>query len=237
MIKSKEELKSAIEKAESHKMDEGLRVLVCAGTGCVANGSLEVFSALQEEVADLDLPVKVGLMEENDVTIKISGCHGFCEQGPLVKMQPGGLLYTAVTVDDVKDIVEDTIIAGNIIEDLIFEGPDKNKYSEEEEIPFYANQDRITLKNCGNIDPEDIQDYFAVGGYSALSKALFQMTPEEVCKEVLDSGLRGRGGAGFPTGRKWLFTRQAEGDQKYVIVNGDEGDPGAFMDRSIMEGD
>ncbi len=242
MLKTLTDLNQAVEKAGEMIKKEGLQILVCAGTGCVANGSLEVFADLQEKTRELKLPIKVKLMDEEEeshdnVTVKISGCHGFCEKGPLVKILPMGLLYTNVKQKDVDKIVEDTLKAGKLVKKLVFKSPDKELYPREEEIPFYVLQNRVTLENCGNIDPEDINDYFATGGYTALSKVLFEMSPAEVCKEVLDSGLRGRGGAGFPTGRKWEFTRRAEADQKYVIINGDEGDPGAFMDRSVMEGD
>ncbi|ACL68942.1 NADH-quinone oxidoreductase subunit NuoF [Halothermothrix orenii] len=239
MIKSKTDLEEAIKKAKDKLQEEGLRILVCAGTGCVAGGSLEIFDELKKKVENLSLPVKVGLLEEKEsnVTVKTSGCHGFCEKGPLVKIEPLGILFTKVSQDDVDEIINDTIKAGKLVDKLIYKSPDGEAYSNEKEIPFYANQNRIALSNCGNIDPEDLDDYLAHGGYKALSKALLEMSPEEVCKEVTESGLRGRGGGGFPTGKKWEFAYREKADQKYVIVNGDEGDPGAFMDRSIMEGD
>ncbi|MCF8009219.1 MAG: NADH-quinone oxidoreductase subunit NuoF, partial [Halanaerobiales bacterium] len=241
MINTREELDKAVKKSKKLIKDEGLKILVCAGTGCVANGSLDVFDELKKQVKELNLPIKVELFDDkntkDNVTVKKSGCHGFCEQGPLVKFEPIGILYRGVKKRDVEDIVNKTLNNGEIVERLLYKSPDKKSYSKEEEIPFYVNQQRVTLKNCGNIDPEDINDYLAEDGYLALSKVLFEYTPKEVCKIVKKSGLRGRGGAGFPTGLKWNFTRKAKSDQKYVIINGDEGDPGAFMDRSVMEGD
>ena len=240
MYNTREDLQNAVEASKKYIEDEGLKVLVCAGTGCVANGSLEIFDKLQEKVEDIDLPIKVELFEEDNeqnISVKKSGCHGFCEQGPLVKFEPIGLLYKGVKDKDIDDIVEKTLVNGEIIEDLLYESKEGKRFSKEYDIPFYVHQDRVTLENCGNIDPEDIQDYLAEDGYQAFSKVLFELNPKKVCDIVSESGLRGRGGAGFPTGTKWNFTREEDADQKYVIVNGDEGDPGAFMDRSVMEGD
>jgi NADH-quinone oxidoreductase subunit F len=240
VFKTRKELDNAIQTSKKKISKEGLQVLVCAGTGCVANGSIKIFENLKNKIEKLDLPINISLMEENtneNITVKKSGCHGFCEQGPLVKVEPLGLLYKGVEKKDVDSIIEDSLVEGNLIEDLLYKDQDGVSYCKENEIPFYINQNRITLKNCGNIDPENIEDYLAEDGYQALSEVLFELSPEKVCDIVSESGLRGRGGAGFPTGTKWNFTRQEEADQKYVIVNGDEGDPGAFMDRSVMEGD
>src|SRR6056297_3448014 len=234
---TKEDLKKAIEVSQDKLNEQGLKVLVCAGTGCVANGSIEIFNKLQKKIKNLNETIKIELFEEDNITAKKSGCHGFCERGPLVKFEPIGLLYNEVKLEDVDDIIEKTLKKGEVIEDLLYESKEGKRFSKEYDIPFYVHQDRVTLENCGNIDPEDIQDYLAEDGYQALSKVLFELKPKEVCNIVSDSGLRGRGGAGFPTGTKWNFTRKEKADQKYVIVNGDEGDPGAFMDRSVMEGD
>ena len=207
-------------------------ILVCAGTGCLAKGSLGVAEALRKTVAaaGIDLTVKTG--------IKTVGCQGFCEKGPLVILHPESIFYTGVTPDDAHAIIYESVIGGKPIDNLLYHEPGEEigikKYLE---IPFFAGQQRIALRNVGTIDPLDLYDYIAHGGYSSLFKALYSMKPEEVILEVEQSGLRGRGGGGFPTGRKWRTTAFAESDTRYVICNGDEGDPGAFMDRSIMEGD
>ncbi|MEI6287017.1 MAG: NADH-quinone oxidoreductase subunit NuoF [Bacillota bacterium] len=205
-------------------------VLICAGTGCASSGSKRVFSAFESEIA------KKGLSEE--IKIVETGCHGFCEAGPLVIIYPEGTFYVRVGVNDVTEIVENHLYKGRIVERLLFK--DKMtlasvpKYSE---IDFYKKQIRMVLANCGQIDPDSIDEYIANGGYEALGKALTEMTPDQVVDEVKKSGLRGRGGGGFPTGMKWSFTKGAAGDKKYVVCNADEGDPGAFMDRSVLEGD
>jgi NADH-quinone oxidoreductase subunit F len=209
------------------------RVLVCAGTGCVANGSLLVLERFRELLGDDAVS-----FEKEPVSVDHTGCHGFCERGPLVKINGMDLLYTRVRPDDVDDIVNMTIDNGIIVDRLLYEHPvTGDKCRGEKEIPFYALQQRTSLANCGNVNPDKIEDYLMKDGYIALSKVINTMKSEAVCKLILDSGLRGRGGGGFPTGRKWEFVRIAKGDKKYVIVNGDEGDPGAFMDRSLMEGD
>lgn len=220
---------------------EQMRILVCAGTGCVANGSLGVYDALVEKVQARGLPVKVHLLDEvehDSFAVHASGCHGFCQMGPLVRIDPQGVFYHHVQVEDVEEIVEKHIIANQLVERLLYHDPGSDEVVEtQDKIPFYQRQTRVALEHCGRIDPDDIHDYIAHGGYEAIAKILFEMTPEDVIDEVLASGLRGRGGGGFPTGKKWLFASQARGDKKYVICNGDEGDPGAFMDRSVMEGD
>lgn len=232
------------ERAESWKKGfakEQGRILVCAGTGCVANGSLQVYAALKAEVEKNGIYVTVDLLLEgaqNGTTVVKSGCHGFCEMGPLVRLEPGGILYTKVKQDDAVEIVAALIKGSGPVERLLYKHPvTAAVYSEESQIPFYSNQHRNVLSQCGVLDPEDIREYIAEGGYRALAKVLTQMHPEGVCREIIQSGLRGRGGGGFPTGRKWEATRISPGPKKYVVCNGDEGDPGAFMDRSVMEGD
>jgi len=204
-------------------------VFVCQGTGCVSAGSDSVYEALKAEVA------KQGI---KDAEVDFTGCHGFCEQGPNVVIEPEGIFYTHVQAEDAPEIVSAHLRDGEPVERLFYRDPATGKaipyYSE---IKFYAKQQRVILHNCGHINPEKIEHYIAQGGYRALKKALLEMTPEQVIEEVKNSGLRGRGGAGFPTGQKWEFCRNATGDRKYVICNADEGDPGAFMDRSILEAD
>jgi len=220
---------------------ETARILVCAGTGCVANGSLQVYEALKAEVQRRNAYVSVEMLLEegqSGTTIVKSGCHGFCEMGPLVRLEPGGILYIKVSKDDATDIVTALLEGKGPVERLLYKHPVTGEiYAEESNIPFYKHQTRTVLQHCGVIDPEDIREYIAEGGYQALAKVLHEMSPADVCQEVIDSGLRGRGGGGFPTGRKWEATRISEGEKKYVVCNGDEGDPGAFMDRSVMEGD
>ena len=216
-----------------------VNVLVCAGTGCIAGGSLKVCETLKEECARRGLQVYVGLTEhsgeEKSLHIKMSGCHGFCEMGPLVHIEPLGVMYIHVKPEDCCEIVEKTVMRGEIIERLTYQR-DGVSYPRQEDIPFYKKQHRVVLASCGTSDAEDLDEYIAKGGYTAFEKALFTMTPEAICKEISDSGLRGRGGGGFPAGRKWESVRRNVSDVKYVVCNGDEGDPGAFMDRSIMEG-
>lgn len=205
-------------------------VLICAGTGCVSSGSKKVEAALREQLLQKGLDKEVKIVE--------TGCHGFCEMGPLVIIYPEGVFYVRVKEEDVKDIVEDHLYKGRIVERLLYKEPvSLEKVPNYSDIPFYKKQMRMVLANCGHIDPEVIEEYIAVNGYQALGKALVEMKPEEVVEEVKKSGLRGRGGGGFPTGQKWGFTRNAPGDKKYVVCNADEGDPGAFMDRSVLEGD
>ncbi|HPA58810.1 MAG TPA: NADH-quinone oxidoreductase subunit NuoF [Synergistales bacterium] len=205
-------------------------VLVCKGTGCSASGSSSVFDALGEEIRKRGLDQEVALVE--------TGCHGMCEMGPIVVIYPEGSLYCRVSVDDVPEIVEEHLYKGRLVQRLLYTTPDRKvKVPRYRDIPFYSKQHRIALRNCGYINPDNIEEYIARDGYAALAKALTSMKPEEVLSEVKTSGLRGRGGGGFPTGLKWEFCRKAPGDKKYVICNADEGDPGAFMDRSILEGD
>ena len=222
------------------------QILLCAGTGCIAGGALKLYDYFKEECARRGLDIYVGLTQEGeteDVTepkgdgvyLKKSGCHGFCEMGPLVQIEPEGILYTHVQLEDCDEIIEKTILKGEAVERLLYE-LDGARYTKHSDIPFYHKQHRIVLENCGTTDAEDIDEYLAKDGYAAFEKALFEMTDEAICKEILDSGLRGRGGGGFPAGRKWDSVRRQPKGKKYVVCNGDEGDPGAFMDRSIMEG-
>lgn len=221
------------------RSSNAVNVLVCAGTGCIAGGSLKVCETLKKECERRGLQVYVGLTEhsgeEKSLHIKMSGCHGFCEMGPLVHIEPLGVMYIHVKPEDCCEIVEKTVLRGEIIERLTYQR-DGVSYPRQEDIPFYKKQHRVVLASCGTSDAEDLDEYIAKGGYSAFEKALFTMTPEAICKEISDSGLRGRGGGGFPAGRKWESVRRNVSDVKYVVCNGDEGDPGAFMDRSIMEG-
>jgi NADH-quinone oxidoreductase subunit F len=208
-------------------------VLVCAGTGCVAGGSLEIYRRLCELTA-ADQSASVELLEEH--AIKKSGCHGYCEIGPLVRIEPYGFLYVHVSPDDCEDIYQQTILRGEAVNRLVYTDGGKS-YLKQDMIPFYHRQTRNVLKNCGTIDAESIEEYIATGGYSALQKALFELSPDEIVTSVVESGLRGRGGGGFPTGRKWAQVMSQKELKRYIVCNGDEGDPGAFMDRSIMEGD
>ncbi|MFO8013383.1 MAG: NAD(P)H-dependent oxidoreductase subunit E, partial [Phycisphaerae bacterium] len=205
-------------------------VMVCGGTGCRANGALDVAEAFRRALAERDL--------DRRVRMRVSGCHGFCEQGPLVVLQPEDLLYTRVTPDDVEEILDTSVVGSGIVERLTYTNPATNeRVPHQSDIPFYAEQQRVALGHSGRIDPASLDDYLAAGGYASLAKVLTAMDPDEVIETVTRSGLRGRGGGGFPTGRKWRSCRDAEETPKYVLCNGDEGDPGAFMDRSIMEGD
>ena len=220
-------------KAERRLASTGIRVLVCAGTGCVANGSLEVIKKFEEFGLNVEK-----LPEHKDFTTVKTGCHGFCEKGVLVVIPDLDVTYVKVKKEDVKEIVRKHIYGGEVVERLLYVDPKTNKHIfRNEDIEFYSKQTRTSLCNCGNINPEELDEALCVGGYEALARVLEEQTPEEVIKTITDSGLRGRGGGGFPTGRKWQFTAMAQNDKKYVVCNGDEGDPGAFMDRSIMEGD
>jgi len=205
------------------------KVFICTGTGCVLSGSEKVKSAFKEEFKKRKI---------SEIDIVQTGCHGFCQQGPIVVIQPEGVFYPRISAENVPRIVEEHLIGGEVVEDLLYEDSQTGKKIPlYKDINFYQKQNRIVLRNCGQIDPEEIDDYIEHGGYKALEKVLSKMSPEEVVEEVKASGLRGRGGAGFPTGLKWSFAQKAPGDVKYVICNADEGDPGAFMDRSVLEGD
>jgi NADH-quinone oxidoreductase subunit F len=218
------------------------RVVICAGTGCIANGALKVYEAFEKAVqeAGMSLFVELELNYHDDhKTIQLtgSGCQGFCAQGPLVNILPDETMYTKVKVEDVPEIVEKSLIQDEVIERLLYKNPvDGSRSKGQTEIPFYKRQNRLVLGECGHVDPQSIREYIAHNGYLAAEKAFTEMKPEEVCQTIFESGLRGRGGGGFPTGKKWQLTLQEPSEKKYVICNGDEGDPGAFMDRSLMEG-
>lgn len=204
-------------------------ITICGGTGCHAYGCLEVAQAFEGDIKRQKL--------QNLVDVRTTGCHGFCERGPIVVIQPDGIFYQRVQLPDIKEIIAETIKNKKIIDRLLYVDPTtKERIIHEKEVPFYKKQKRIIFGNNGFIDPKDIKDYIALDGYKALAKVLFDMTSEEVIAEIKTSGLRGRGGAGFPTGRKWEICREASAEVKYIICNADEGDPGAYMDRSLLEG-
>ena len=203
-------------------------ILVCRGTGCTSSKSPEIIENFRNIIKEKGI---------QNVRVIQTGCFGLCAKGPIVIIRPEDTFYAMVTPDDCKEIIEKHIEKGELVERLLCKDVDNTMVNRLDELNFYKKQKRIALKNCGIIDPEEIDEYIAFDGYKALEQVLIKMTPDEVINEVSESGLRGRGGAGFPTGKKWLFTKQAEGDQKYVVCNADEGDPGAFMDRSILEGD
>ncbi len=216
------------------------RILICAGTGCLAGGSGEVYEKMCELVAnEPDVEVQFGAEiahGDGPIDVKKSGCHGFCEMGPLMRIEPMGILYTKVKLEDCEAIFERTIKHGDVIRHLLYK-QNGIEYQKQEEIPFYKKQTRLVLENCGHIDAEHINEAIAHGAYQALAKVLFDMTPDQVVNEILESNLRGRGGGGFQTGYKWKQVARQPEKIRYVVCNGDEGDPGAFMDRSIMEGD
>ncbi|MBU2700980.1 NADH:ubiquinone oxidoreductase subunit F (NADH-binding) [Sporomusaceae bacterium BoRhaA] len=217
-------------RCENTQGTSSIDILICAGTGCQASNSMDVVETLKKEVANADLSDKV--------RVEITGCFGFCEKGPIVKIMPDNIFYIEVTPEKAKLIIEEHIVKGNIVEECIYHEPETgNSCPKQSDIPFYKKQMRIALRNCGLINPEDIRQYIAFDGYEALGRTLTSMTPEEVIDEVKRSGLRGRGGGGFPTGIKWEMARKSQSETKYIICNADEGDPGAFMDRSVLEGD
>ncbi len=230
------ELKAFRENCKKELDAQGKKILVCAGTGCIAGGSLNIYNKLIELCKESGINVQVSLEEhvEHPIGAKKTGCNGFCELGPLVRIDPQGWLYTKVKVEDCEEIIEKSIKNEELIQRLVY--GNNVDYAEQEKIPFYEKQTRIVFENCGHIDSEDIGEYIARGGYVALEKALFEMKPEDIVNEISESGLRGRGGGGFPAGRKWAQVARQNNFPKYVVCNGDEGDPGAFMDRSVMEG-
>ena len=241
MIKNREELAQLRAKATEKLNSFDCIIHICCGTGCLAGGAGEIYETFKALVQDtpgvtLDFsPCGGKCGDEHLVNVSKTGCHGFCEKGPLVQIEPLGVMYVHVKPEDCQEIMEKTVLKGEVVERLVYE-LDGKKIAKRDEIPFYARQNRVVLKNCGTIAAEDIEEYIAKGGYVALEKALFDMTDEEICKTVIDSGLRGRGGGGFPAGKKWDAGRRQTAETKYIVCNGDEGDPGAFMDRSIMEG-
>ena len=239
MLKTREELSVLRQTLEGRFASQVKKILVCAGTGCVAGGSLDIYARLVELLQEKGIHCQVDLAHEphgDDVGVKRSGCHGFCEMGPLVRIEPQGWLYIKVKKDDCQEIIEKTVLGGEPIERLCYK-VNGEIYKTQEEIPFYKKQTRTVLEHCGHIDATSIQEYIAIGGYKAFEKALFDMDGQEIVEEIQKSNLRGRGGGGFPAGRKWAQVRAKEATPKYIVCNGDEGDPGAFMDRSVMEGD
>jgi len=210
--------------------DYRMHLLICGGTGCKASESDEIKNRLNHFIDEFGL--------EDDVQVVLTGCFGFCEKGPILKVLPDNTFYVNVSPADAEEIIKEHVVKGRLVERLLYKDPHTNeKISDSKGMDFYKKQIRIALRNCGFINPENIEEYIARDGYQAMGKCLTEMTPDEVIKEVKDSGLRGRGGGGFPTGLKWEITKNVENEQKYVVCNADEGDPGAFMDRSILEGD
>ena len=228
-IKSLTELETLRQSITGKRDPDKTVITICNGTGCHAHGCEKVTTALEQEIKRQKLADKVD--------IRTTGCHGFCEKGTLVVIKPQNIFYNRVQPEDITEILTETVVKGNIVDRLLYNDPETGeKITYEHDVPFYKRQKRIVFGNNGLIDPTSIEDYMAVGGYASLPKVFGQMTPEQVISEVKKSGLRGRGGGGFPTGIKWETVRRASGDTKYVICNSDEGDPGAFMDRSLMEG-
>lgn len=237
-IKSFDELKNLINELKpklslrNNTIQENNKkeLLVCGDTGCRAANSMPIINSLKEEIKNAGL--------EDVVSVSLTGCFGFCAQGPIVKVHPDNVFYVKATASDAKEIVQEHLVKGNIVDRLLFlEASENKKVQTSDDMSFYKQQMRVALHNCGYINPEKVEDYIANDGYLTLGKCLAELTPEQVIEEVKISGLRGRGGAGFPTGIKWEATRKSQSDQKYVVCNADEGDPGAFMDRSILEGD
>ncbi|MDR1108594.1 MAG: SLBB domain-containing protein, partial [Spirochaetaceae bacterium] len=255
-IKDRQDLRRIRDGFERALAREKKKILVCAGTGCVSSGSLEIYDRLITLMKEQDIPCAVELRDETDGTfagaahpvgIKRSGCHGFCEMGPLILVEPEGRLYTKVGLEDCENIVSRTVGSGAgagggggeeraADEKLVYRNRG-TAYPKRNEIPFYKKQTRLVLEHCGQIDATSIREYLAVGGYTAFEKALFEMDADGIIACISESNLRGRGGGGFPTGRNWAQVRRQASGEKYIVCNGDEGDPGAFMDRSIMEGD
>ena len=242
MIQNIEDLSREREKAVAELNGYDCRVLVCSGTGCIATGSDKIHKLLEDLIADNpEIDLIFAPHDDHDrpnIGVKKTGCQGFCELGPLVRIQKGDKMvqYVKVQPEDCKEIYEKTILGGDVIERLLYHKGEK-KYVGPEEIPFIAKQTRIVLENCGKLDAESLDEYLASGGFKALEKAMFQMDRDQVIDEIDKSGLRGRGGGGFPAGRKWKQVARQKDPIRYVVCNGDEGDPGAFMDGSVMEGD
>ncbi|HOP81054.1 MAG TPA: NAD(P)H-dependent oxidoreductase subunit E, partial [Armatimonadota bacterium] len=238
-LSSPQELAEVKQKTLSALETGCTRVLVCGGTGCMANGAPAVMEALQKALDERNVPVRVDLVDdskEGTVRLGYSGCPGFCQVGPIVRILPSDYFYIKVTPEDAAEIVEKTVQKGEVVDRLLFTDNDGKTYAKRNELPFYRDQVNVVLADSGIIEPGDIRDYIAKDGYKAIAEALFGMTSEAVIAEVTQSGLRGRGGGGFPTGVKWGFTQRVQSPKKYVVCNADEGDPGAFMDESIMEG-
>jgi NADH:ubiquinone oxidoreductase subunit F (NADH-binding)/(2Fe-2S) ferredoxin/ferredoxin len=212
------------------RLNNECKILVCQSTGCESSKSDKITQALETQIKQLEL--------SKNVQVKFTGCHGFCQQGPIVIVEPEGVFYTQVKEEDVPEILKSHIVDGKYVERLFYHNPVTGEAIPlYKDVPFYSRQQRLILRNCGHINPEKIDDYLATGGYAALKKAIFEMKPTQIIEEISRSGLRGRGGAGFPTGKKWVEAYKAKEQPKYVVCNGDEGDPGAFMDRSVLEAD
>ncbi len=239
MLKKRDDLIAMREECQKALAAEKKKIFVCAGTGCVSSGSLEVYETFVRVLHERNIRCAVELQKEpyeDNVSVKRSGCLGLCELGPLVRIEPQGYLYTKVKPSDCEEIVEKTVLAGKHIERLACREGEKI-HEKQENIPFYRKQTRLVLGHCGCIDATSIREYIGVGGFTAFEKALFELGPDGIVKEISESNLRGRGGGGFPTGRKWSQVKRQKTEQKYIVCNGDEGDPGAFMDQSVMEGD
>lgn len=255
-IKSRTDLDVLKKDGQAQIEQKACRLFVCSGTGCVASGSEKVYNKLCELAKnhpEIDVVFSAeeaheadgecckgcsgtsGADDKKSVSIKKSGCHGFCEIGPLVRVEPQGLMYTKVTEDDCESIFEKTVLGGEIVHELLYHEGEK-EYIGEDNIPFFQGQTRLVLKRCGHIDAEDIHEYIASGGYQSLAKALFDMKPDDIVNEIYESNLRGRGGGGFRAGAKWKQVASQQEKERYVVCNGDEGDPGAFMDCAVMEG-
>ncbi|MGI6153406.1 MAG: NADH-ubiquinone oxidoreductase-F iron-sulfur binding region domain-containing protein [Christensenellaceae bacterium] len=237
MLNTRQDLQNLRATCIQAAKNETRKILVCAGTGCVASGSLDIYDSLVNAMKEKGIACSVELMDEKGgIGVKKSGCHGLCEMGVLLRIEPEGYLYTRVKPEDCEQIIEDTIVNGKHIERLAYQ---KNGCvcKKQDEIPFYQKQNRMVLEHCGHIDATSLAEYLSVGGYTALEKVLFELSADDVVQTVSESNLRGRGGGGFKAGRKWEQVKRQNTEQKYVVCNGDEGDPGAFMDCSIMEGD
>lgn len=228
-IKTINALKTLRDRIVKERQKHKTTVVVCGGTGCQASRSQDVISEMKKTISQNGL--------DATVCVRTTGCHGFCEQGPLMVIEPENIFYCHVAPADVEEIVETTLVGGQTVDRLLYKDPVSGKsVRTEEDVPFYMAQERYLLAQNRQVDPCSIEDYLAIGGYSALAKVLSGIAPEQVIKDIKSSGLRGRGGGGFPTGRKWAECREAPGDEKYVICNADEGDPGAYMDRCVLEG-
>ena len=235
-IISKEDLLNKQKEVQNTISTYTCRVLVCSGTGCMASGAQKIYDEMSKLCSDLD-GVQVEMQKDiPHLGVVKTGCQGLCELGPLVRIEPYDYQYVHVQLEDCKEIVDRTVLQGQPVERLFYRDHD-NICPHPDDIPFLNQQTRIVLENCGRIDAESIDEYIAAGGFQAMTKAFFDMTPQEVIDEVTKSGLRGRGGAGFPAGKKWGQVARQKETTRYVVCNGDEGDPGAFMDRSILEGD
>jgi len=228
-LKSPQELSALQQEIRKTRDPDKPCITICAGTGCLAYGTQKIIDCFRDELARQNL--------QDRIQLRTSGCHGFCERGPMVVIAPKKIFYQRIKAEDVPEIITKTVLGGEIIDRLLYTDPvTKQKVIHEHEVPFYKRQTRYVFGMNGEIDPSSLEDYLAIDGYSALAKALYRMKPEAIIQEVIKANLRGRGGGGFPTGWKWDATRKAKGDPKYVICNADEGDPGAYMDRSLLEG-